>query len=298
MAGAEVVVMGQVARDLVLVVDEMPGTGESAPVRERREMLGGKGANQAVGLAQLGARVALLGAVGDDAAGAGLIGQAAADGIDTAPVVRRAGTGSALIVDIVDRSARWRYLEDVPDATLVTEGDVEAARAGLERARFVLLQLQQPPGAVLRAARLARDAGAGIVLDGVPQADDADSAELLAAADVLRADSREAGLLAGAPVDTPETASRLGRDLLRRGPSLVALAVADAGNMFIWPDGELFLPLEDVPVADTTGAGDALVAALTAALLHGASPPDAARHAVAAAGATAAHPGGRPALRS
>ncbi|MEW2358102.1 PfkB family carbohydrate kinase [Spirillospora sp. NPDC029432] len=293
MAGAEVVVMGQVARDLVLLVDEVPGAGGSAPVRERREMLGGKGANQAVGLAQLGARVALLGVVGDDAAGTGLIEQAAADGIDTAPVVRRTGTGSALIVDIVDRSARWRYLEDIPDATLLTEADVEAARGSLRRARFVLLQLQQPPGAALRAARLARDAG--IVLDGAPPADDP---ELLAAADVLRADAREAALLAGTPVDTPETAARLGRDLLRRGPSLVALAVGDAGNMFVWPDGELFLPLEDVPVVDTTGAGDALVVALTAALLHGASPPDAARHAVAAAGATTAHPGGRPALRT
>ncbi len=59
-------VVGQIARDLVLVVDEVPGPGSSAPVRERREMLGGKGANIAVGLAQLGAPVKLVGVVGDD----------------------------------------------------------------------------------------------------------------------------------------------------------------------------------------------------------------------------------------
>jgi sugar/nucleoside kinase (ribokinase family) len=62
---ADVIVAGQIARDLVLVVDDVPGAGQSAAVRQRREMLGGKGANQAVALAQLGMRVALLGVVGD-----------------------------------------------------------------------------------------------------------------------------------------------------------------------------------------------------------------------------------------
>ncbi|MFG1891405.1 PfkB family carbohydrate kinase [Micromonospora sp. NPDC049051] len=61
MAGLDVMVVGQVARDLVLLVDEVPEAGGTAPVRRRRELLGGKGANQAVGLAQLGAAVGLLG---------------------------------------------------------------------------------------------------------------------------------------------------------------------------------------------------------------------------------------------
>jgi hypothetical protein len=107
----DAVVVGQIARDLVLVVDEVPEAGTAVPVRQRREMFGGKGANQAVGLAQLDVRVALLGVVGQD-----------------------------------------------------------------------------------------------------------------------------------------ETGDRL---LDREGPGLVALAVQDAGNAFVWVDGDLFLPLEDVEVADT-----------------------------------------------
>jgi ribokinase len=75
----------------------------------------------------------------------------------------------------------------------------------------------------------------------------------------------------------------------------VTLAVESA-NVFVWPDGHLVLPLEDVPVADTTGAGDALTAPLIAALAHGEPPERAARFAVAAAAATVGHPGGRPAL--
>jgi hypothetical protein len=69
---ADVVVAGQLARDLVLVVDDVPEAGQSGPVRERREMLGGKGANQAVAVAQLGLRPALIAVAGDDEAGSRL----------------------------------------------------------------------------------------------------------------------------------------------------------------------------------------------------------------------------------
>ena len=80
---APIVVVGQVARDLVLVVDQVPEAGGSVDVDRRRELLGGKGANIAVGLAQLGAAVALVGVVGDDLVGEQLLAQAARDGLDT-----------------------------------------------------------------------------------------------------------------------------------------------------------------------------------------------------------------------
>ncbi|MGW5670795.1 PfkB family carbohydrate kinase, partial [Micromonospora sp. NPDC003776] len=158
MAGLDAIVVGQVARDLVLQVDEVPGPSATAPVRCRRELLGGKGANQAVGLAQLGARVGLLGVVGEDEVGDRLLGRARSDGIDVAPVVRRPDTASALIVDVVDTGARWRYLEDIPAATLLSEADVAAAEPVMRAARAVLVQLQQPLPAALAAARCGRTA--------------------------------------------------------------------------------------------------------------------------------------------
>lgn len=282
----EVVVVGQLARDLVLVVDEVPEAGTSAPVRHRREMLGGKGANQAVGLAQLGVHVALVGVAGTDETGERLLEQARRDGIDVSGVVRREQT--ALIVDIVDDQGRWRYLEHLSEPTLLTEQDVAAARDVLKNARYVVLQLQQPAAAVLAAARYASGT---VLLDGVPDR------ELLTLADVLRADAHEAELLLGAQIRSPQAAVRAGRRLLREGPDLVVLAVKDAGNAFVWADGDLFLPLDDVEVVDTTGAGDAFVAALTATLLRGGGIEAAARRAVRAAGKTVRHPGGRPDLR-
>ncbi|MCW3841594.1 PfkB family carbohydrate kinase [Micromonospora yasonensis] len=295
MAGLDAIAVGQVARDLVLLVDELPDPSRTTPVRRRRELLGGKGANQAVGLAQLGVRVGLLGVVGEDEVGDRLLGQARSDGIDVAPVLRRPDTPSALIVDVVDARARWRYLEDIPEATLLTEADVADAEGVLQAAQAVVVQLQQPLPAVLAAARCARTADRLVVLDGAPD-DPAGGAELLALADVLRADAREAGLIVGDPPVDAAAGLRAGRELLARGPTLVAVEVAGEGNAFVWPDGELFVPLSKTPVVDSTGAGDAFVAALTAGLLRGEAYPVVARYAVAAAGATVGHPGGRPAL--
>jgi ribokinase len=282
----EIVVMGQLARDLVLVVDEVPGPGGVAAVRERREVLGGKGANIAVGLAQLGAPVQLVGVVGDDAVGERLVARAAADGIGTGAVVRRPGCATGLIVDVV--ADGWRYLEDLPDGVLLAETDLDPGL--FARAGTVVLQLQQPPEVALRAARAAEGR---VVLDGSPERL---RDELLACADVVRADHREAELLSGRKIGGAEDAVRAARDVMEHGPGLVAFAVDGVGNVFVWDSGELVVPLGDVEVVDTTGGGDAFVAGLTFALARGDGPRDAARLAVRASGATVTHAGGRPDL--
>src|SRR3954447_25404664 len=110
----DVVVVGQVGRDLVLRVDGLPDAGGAAPARERRELLGGKGANQAVALAQLGIPVALVGVVGDDRAGDEARAQAATEGVDVSGVVRRPGAATALLLDLVEEGGRRRLVEPCP----------------------------------------------------------------------------------------------------------------------------------------------------------------------------------------
>lgn len=259
-------------------------------------MLGGKGANQAVALSQLGARAALVGVVGSDPAGAWVLAQARRDGIDVRGVVRRVGARTSLIVEVLAPGGAWRYLEDVPEPVLLTEADVRAAAGTILAAPAVLLQMQQPSEATLLAAGYARRAGRLVVLDGAP-ADDGRRDALLAAADVVRADGRESADLAGGPLDDADAAVRAGRELLSRGPRLAVLAVPEAGNAFVWPDGELFLPLSGPEPVDTTGTGDAMVAALTVALLRGRGFEQAAREAGDAAAASVGRVGGRPALR-
>jgi ribokinase len=292
---SEVVVVGQIARDLVVEVPDAPPADASVPVKHRQELLGGKGANQAVALSQLGVAVSLVGVVGQDAVGDALRARARADRIGTTHVVRRPGTETALIVDVVDDRGRRRYLEHVPDATLVTETDVFAASAPISAAGSLIVQLQQPAPAALLAARLAHTAGTRVVLDGAPEDDDF-AADLLSLADVVRADGHEAELLTGQPVDDVAGAARAAAELRRRGPSLVVLEVAGQGNLFAGPAESWFVPHVETEVVDPTGAGDALVATLTAALTRRRPLETAACLAVAAAAATTEHAGGRPHL--
>ncbi|MBQ0902118.1 PfkB family carbohydrate kinase [Micromonospora sp. U21] len=299
MSSPRAVVIGQLARDLVLQLDQWPEVGHAADVGGRREMLGGKGANQAVALAQLGVTVALVAVAGDDDIGDSLLAQATRDGVDVTQVVRRPDTSTGLIVEALDGAGRWRYLQHLPNEVLLTATDVEASAELLRAADAVLVQLQQPPAATLGAARLAHDAGRLVVVDGAP-ASESDRPALLAVADVVRTDAHETRLWTAAPTDDIDRVLTAAGDILAAGPRLLAFGV-NAGNLFAWRDqrwgdGHLLVPLTDQKVVDTTGAGDALVAALTAALLRGDPPPTAARHAVAAAGATVGHPGGRPSL--
>jgi ribokinase len=290
------VVAGQVARDLALLVDEVPAGGQTAPVLERREMLGGKGANQAVALAQLGISVALLGVVGDDEVAERLLVRADRDRVDVGPVVRRAGTRTGLIVDIVDAQHRWRYLEDLPDAVLLTEADAAGAAGTVRAAAATVVQLQQPSAAALAIARSAVAGGGLVVLDGAP-ADDERRDALLDAADVLRADAHEAELITGTRIGTAADALAAGDGLRRRhGLSYVALAVRDLGDVFVWDGGQAVIPHQRTKIVDTTGAGDALVAGLTSVLCRGGPPDRAALAATTAAAATVGRLGGRPSL--
>jgi ribokinase len=287
-----VVVIGQIGRDLVLRTDGPPTASESTMILQRKEVLGGKGANQAVGLAQLGVPVALIGVVGDDYAGTSVRQQAQQDGIDVRGVVRRGTT--ALLIDVVGRPPQRLLLEDVPESSLVRVADLDHSDASWDGADTVSIQLQQPPATALDAAQRARRRGLRVVADGVPAPQI--RAELLATVDVMRADATEATLLAGETVSTVEDALALAHHLLISGPELVAIAVPDVGDLLAWKGGSELFEFADVEVVDPTGAGDAFVAGLISALRDGAEPPQAGARAAAAASATVQRLGGRPDL--
>jgi ribokinase len=287
----DVVVLGQVARDLVVRVPDIPASGGSVAVTHCRELLGGKGANQAVGIRQLGGAVAVLGLVGEDPVGAEMLRQARSDGIDVSGVVRRGRT--ALLIDVVTEHGERRLLEAQPAESL-TVADVTASAALLESARFACLQLQQPAEAVLAAARIAAGANTRIVLDGAAPADVRD--ELLALADVVRADAREAQLLVGHPVKEVPDAERAVDALLSAGPALVALTVPGVGDLVGWPGGSELFEHAPGPVVDPTGGGDAFIAGLVTALLHDCDPRRAGAAGAHCAARTVQTLGGRPTL--
>lgn len=287
-----VVVIGQIARDLVLRTDGPPTADDSTTILQRKELLGGKGANQAVGLAQLGVPVALIAVAGDDDAGTAVLAQAQRDGIDVGGVARRGTT--ALLIDVVARPPERMLLEDVPESSLVQVADLDRSARLFDTADTVSIQLQQPATTALEAARRARRRGLRVVADGAPAPHL--QADLLAAVDVIRADATEASLIAGSEIGTTKQASELADHLLTCGPELVAIAVPEVGDLVAWEGGTELFEFADVDVVDPTGAGDAFVAGLIAALRDGAAPAEAGRRANAAATATVQRLGGRPDL--
>jgi ribokinase len=287
-----VLVAGQVARDLVLLTEGFPADGDSAPVGERRELLGGKGANQAVGWRQLGAEVALLAVIGDDREGDDLLGQLEADGIR--PVVARRGT-TGLLTDIVTPGGSRRLFEHVPEESLLRPSDLQAVEHLLPEVDTLCLQLQQPLPVLLDLARRAHGLGIAVALDGGVSGPGAD--ELLALASIVRADAVEAEELTGFGIASPADARAAAKTLLDRGADVVALTVGGEGDLVVWPGGERFVAFgTDETVVDPTGAGDAFFVGLVAGLRAGLAPEDAASLAADAARSTVARPGGRPDL--
>src|SRR4051794_6448438 len=167
----------------------MPEPGSSVEIRLRRELLGGKGANQAVALAQLGMDVALVAIAGDDRTADLMLDQAHRDGIDLTYCFRRPGVATGLVVETLEAGDRWRYFEDLPPEVRLTVPDVEASAELLRAADAVVVQLEQPPQVTLAAAQFARDGDALVVLDGRPDEETRD--ELLSLADVLRGNNAE-----------------------------------------------------------------------------------------------------------
>jgi ribokinase len=277
----DVMVVGSVNVDLVVTGERLPAPGETVTGGRFSRHGGGKGANQAVAAARLGAAVGMAAAVGDDELGREALAALEAEGIDLGAVARlgRAPTGVALIV--VDKGGE-NQIAVASGANAELGGEVaDAVRAAAPK--VVLLGHEVPEAAVLAGARAAPGT---IVLNPAPARPIA--AELLALGPILTPNSSEACELAGEA--DPEAAART---LAERSGAPVLVTVGARGALLVDGGDVTLLPAPSVDVADTTGAGDALNGALAAELARGATLEDAARFAVAAASLSTRRPGAR-----
>ena len=259
---------------------------------------GGKGANQAVAAARLGARVAFVGRVGSDARGRALLRTVKAEGVNVeyVSIDRRALTGVALIN--VDKDGEKQILSAPGANQRLSVSDVRRAAKLLRNARVLVLQFEVPMKANLAAARLARDSGAVIVLDPAPGRHA--SHQLLRLVTVIRPNETEAEALTGVKVSERTSARTAAKRLLGHGLQ-AAIIAAGSGNLLVWRDAndrneELWLRKLPVKSIDATGAGDAFAAAVAVALAEGHPFTKAAIFANAAAALTTTKLGAQPAL--
>jgi ribokinase len=282
---ADIVVVGSANVDLVIRVARLPGAGETVTGGDLQRDFGGKGANAAVAAARLGARVALVAALGDDADGAAIREDLSAHGVDTSAVVTADGpTGVAtVLVDAAGENA----IAVASGANFLLEGvDVRAGLAGADGATVVVVDLEIGDDAVLAAAEHCRANGCRMVLDPGPARPLPEA--VLRAATVITPNRGELEVLAG---------SGGAASLLATGAEAVAVTLGGEGvELHEAGAAPLRVPAFPAAAVDTTGAGDAFAAGVAVALHEGRSLADAvAFGAASGALATESH-GARAAL--
>jgi ribokinase len=276
----KVVVVGSLNMDVVATAPRHPAIGETVLGTGLRFVPGGKGANQAVAAARLGATTVLIGKVGGDAFATSLLEFLASQGVGLGGVTRSPDepTGTALIV-IGERSDNTIVVVPGANATLAT-GDLDGVE--LQPGDVVVAQYEIPLPVVQAALTRAKAAGASTILNPAPALATPD--EVLPLADVIVLNETELGVLTGAGLaSSAADAGRLSRVLRRRGGQAIIATLGADGAVALIGEEIVRIAGRPVPVVDSTGAGDCFVGAMAAALCSGTEIGEAARFANVAA---------------
>ncbi len=289
-------VVGSVNMDVITRTPRFPRPGETLTGTSLSFMPGGKGANQAVALARLGARVEMVGAIGGDILG-GRYGSVLAGegvGIRGLAILSGATTGTASIA-VSDTGENEIVI--VPGANARVTPEFVRNNAGLiESAGFLLVQLEIPLDSVLEACRLARRAGTRVILDPAPAPTAPLPEELYSLVDVITPNETEAALLTGADTATEEGIEKAARTLLSRGVKTVVVKAGARGAYCAEGSSFIRVPGFSVTTVDTVAAGDSFNAALAFALSRGDSLTRAIRYANAVGAISTTREGAQSAM--
>jgi ribokinase len=280
-AKPKICVVGSCMIDLISRVPRLPKLGETMFGHEFHMGYGGKGANQAVMAAKLGAHVTMVAKVGRDVFGEGTLNNFREQGIDTGRVLFDENRFSGVAPIFVDDNAR-NFIVIVPGANSgLSPADAQAAREVILAADILICQLEIPVETTLEAFRIAKGGSVRTILNPAPAAAIPD--ELLRLADICAPNETETELLTGMPVGTPAEAEAAARRLLDRGTKTVILTLGERGAMVVDEAKVEILSAVPVNAVDPTGAGDAFVGSLAVFLGEGLAFPDAVRRANAVA---------------
>ena len=292
-----IVVFGSINMDLVSVVSRLPVAGETVAGRRFFTSPGGKGANQAVAAARLGARVRMVGRIGNDVFAPSLLAGLAKQGVDVSGVAKDPDRSSGIAVILLDADGE-NHIVLVPGANGACDDTQlrEVEKALEDDADALMLQLEIPLEVSLTAARAAKRRGVRLIWDPAPATEM--PPEAYSSIDILTPNQTEAGLLTGVPVTDVASAGKASEVLLDRGAAVVVVKLGDAGVYYAARGVCGHVPGFDVEVVDTVAAGDAFGGALAVALAEGGALEDALRYGAAAgalavtrAGAQEAMPG-------
>src|SRR6516162_495599 len=263
---AKICVVGSCNIDLTFRVPRLPRPGETVAAHALHQGFGGKGANQAVAAAKLGAQVMMIARVGNDGFGAQTLDNLRGHGVDTTfvGVDPEQPTGLASIY-VSDAGENCIAVAAGANGRL-TPADVHAAAGAIRAADAVICQLETPVASTIEAFRIARSAGVRTILNPAPAMPL--PGELLALTDIAVPNETELAQLTGRSTATPDALESAARALRDGGPRVVVATLGAAGALLLGETLER-LPAIAVTAVDPTGAGDVFTAALAVFLAEG-----------------------------
>lgn len=292
---ARVLVIGSINMDMVVRAEHLPTPGETVLGRDFQTIPGGKGANQAVGAARLGAQVAMYGKLGKDEFGQVLRDNLTAEGIDVTQIGVAEDVPSGIAIITLDETGQNSIVVASGANMQINPEEVITAWNNIKPVDVVVMQLEIPVACVTAAARVAKESGAKVVLNPAPARALPD--DLLSMVDVLVPNESETEILTGEKIEDDHQAIMAAGKLLAKGVGHVILTLGSRGAMVVEQNKEaVILPPHSVDVVDTTAAGDAFVAGLSVRLAEKAYLVEAARFGNAAGALAVTRLGAQPAM--
>lgn len=264
---AKILVVGSSNTDMVVKSAHLPLPGETVLGGQFFSFAGGKGANQAVAAAKLGGDVAFLAKVGNDALGKAAVEGFKKEGIDVSHIITDPESHSGVALIMVEDSGENCISVASGANGKFTALDIEHASELVEKASFVLVQLEIPPEAVTALVEKAFAHGVPLILNPAPARPLSD--ELISKLFIITPNETEAELLTGVKVTDEESAAKAARILREKGAKLVIITMGAKGSFLLSDQEETLIPSIKVNAVDTTAAGDTFNGALTVALAEG-----------------------------
>lgn len=290
----KILVIGSFMMDLVVRTNRFPQTGETIIGSSFSKFPGGKGANQAVAAARLGAEVTMVGKVGTDPFGDEFLTTLKAEGINTAYIIQDSQHPTGVGSITLDQHGSNRIIV-VPGANLhYNTSELDSIKNQIKTSNILIVQLEMDINMITEAVSYATSVQVPVILNPAPAQMLSD--EILRNVTYLTPNETEAELLTGIKILTKEDAEAAGKVLLQKGVQNVVITLAEKGALIVNTTGISYVPSFKVNPLDTVAAGDAFNGALAVEVISGKSLKDAVEFANAVGAITVTREGAIPSL--